>query len=121
MLSLLPNAARSYLRRTARSALKRGVCYAQNSLQFRRIVLRVLNRIPSLSIKLRKMYIETQLVTSSEVWGWSGSRGPIPAGQSGTYSDDDVNCSSTTTVYDGVNSRQRTPLEEYFLSYTVRR
>ena len=111
------NAARSALRRAVVSAVNWSGSYAREAPRFRRIVLGILSRIPALSIRLRQMRIESQLAPRSEQGNWSLSKLPTPAEKTRARSDHGVNYSSAMPACDGVNARQRTPLEAHFRAY----
>ena len=112
-----PYNAQSALRRTAVSIVNWGVSYAQKAPRFRRVVLTVLNRMPGLAIKLRQMHIQSQFAPHPHHGDWSGNQTPMPAGQTSPISSSDVNRLHSIPLSNGINARQRTPLEAYFHVY----
>ncbi|MBK8507422.1 MAG: methyltransferase domain-containing protein [Candidatus Competibacteraceae bacterium] len=112
-----PYNAQSALRRTAVSMVNWGVSYAQKAPRFRRVVLTVLNRMPGLTIKLRQMHIQSQFAPHPHHGDWSGNQIPMPAGQTSSSSGSDANRLHSIPLSDGINARQRTPLETYFHVY----
>ena len=117
MLQSTPNVAQPALRRTAVSMVNWSVRYAQKAPRFRRVVLTVLNRMPGLAIKLRQMHNQSQLAPHPHHGDWSGNHTPMPAGQTSPHSGSDANRLPSIPVSDGINARQRTPLEAYFHAY----
>lgn len=91
------------------------VGYVSRSPRFKRLVLRVLNRMPALAIRLRQMHLGAQLGanwTKSTIQVWRG----ISAHGDGSRSIGQPRDLMT----DGINARQRSPLEAHFHTYVGR-
>ncbi len=109
-----PDVAQSALRQAAVSMINWGVSYAQTSPRFKRFVLRGLNRMPGLAFKLRQMHIESQLPQHVANGGWIGNSGAELAVHGSPLPNNRTNHQALPSVLDGINSRQRTPLEAHF-------
>lgn len=112
-----PEGGRPVFRRLVASTLNWGVSYAQKSPRFRHLVLRVLNRTPGLSIRLRQMYIQSKLAPNSHQDSWHSSPAPMHATRAITPAGGDAVQPQAKRAPEGINARQRSPLEAYFQNY----
>lgn len=105
----------SSIRVSAKTLLAWGVSYANRSPRFKRLALRVLSRMPALAVRLRQMYLGSQPAAN-----WS--EGTTLAGERITAHG--VGCPSIgqaqQLMLDGINARQRSPLEAHFHTYVGR-
>ena len=104
-------------RQTAASVVNWGAGYAQKSPRLRRIALRVLNRMPGVATKLRRMRIASQIPPYPEQGTWSDSPSPLPAGQAAAWLGSGGSYAVRMPASDGMNAQQRSPLEAYFRAY----
>ena len=92
-----------------------GVGYAQKSPRFRRLVLGVLSHMPGLDMKLRQMHIQSQLAPYSHQDSGPISPDRIEAVQPVVSIGSNVLLPQK--VPEGINTRQRSPLEAHFHTY----
>lgn len=90
--------------------IKHAGLYVKNSPRVRRLVLGTLALSPCLSVKCRRLYLGSQLGAdqSASAFGLPTTEGNDPGSLSGA------------SLLDGINARQRTPLETHFHRYVER-
>jgi hypothetical protein len=105
----------SFTRVSAKAFLAWGVSYAKHSPRFRRLALWMLNRMPALAIRLRQMHLGSQPTAS-----WSENQMQVGAGITANSAGSLPKGQQPQHRSDGINARQRSPLEAHFHTYVGR-
>ena len=121
ILALKPSARQFQLRQKLIFVLHWGVIFVQKSPRLMKVTLSVLSHLPGMAIKLRQMYIESQIARHKHQLDWADRTDAIHAADLiAANTGGDTSQQPAMAVFQGINAHQRTPLEAHFQSYRGR-